>query len=101
MALHLHALQNCSDPRMKLEFTVRCLPGTDTSSYSHTLAKALTSLGSVGGLAFCDPDPANATISTELQVGRAALLCAPCNEKRGGGGRKPEGRAGDTAVCTV
>ena len=88
MALHLHALQNCSDPRMKLEFTVRCLPGTDTSSYSHTLAKALTSLGSVGGLAFCDPDPANATISTELQVGRAALLCAPCNEKRGGGWTK-------------
>ena len=53
---------------MSLLFTVRVLPGTDTSAYSSTLAKALVSLGSVGGLAFCDPNPANTTIGTEVKV---------------------------------
>ena len=57
---------------MKMDFTVRVLPGTDTSAYPNSLAKALTSLGSVGGLVFCDPDPANATIGTELKVGGRA-----------------------------
>ena len=61
-------MQNCSDPQMSLLFTVRVLPGTDTSAYSSTLAKALVSLGSVGGLAFCDPNPANTTIGTEVKV---------------------------------
>ena len=60
--------QNCSDPQMKMDFTVRVLPGTDTSAYSSTLAKALTSLGSVGGLVFCNPEMDNVTISTELKV---------------------------------